>query len=172
MTDKILAAGYAIGALSSGERADATRRRLSDPSLDEMIDDHEAMMAPLAGMAGNMAPPPELKARVMAAVAQSGHFETHGKQLYPFASGNWRNVFPGVDMKRLWARGPKLMRCAPVSIIPAHEHLEDEHLVVLSGDFVLEGRRFCLGDHLFSPHGTRHGVGTTETGCVLLIHDG
>jgi len=171
MTDKDLAARFAIGALSPGERADAARQRLSDPLLDEVIGDHEAMMAPLAAMAGSIAPPPGLKGRVMAAVAQAGHFEAHGKRLDPFASGNWRNVFPGVDMKRLWAKGPKLMRCAPVSVIPAHEHHEDEHLVVLSGDFVLEGRRFCLGDHLFSPRGTRHGVGTTKTGCVLLIHD-
>lgn len=172
MTDRILAARFALGALSDGERSDAARRRLSDPALDGVIDDHEAMMAPLAGMAGNMSPPPGLRDRVMAAAAQADHFETHGKQFHPFASGNWRNVFPGVDIRRLWARGPKLMRCVPASIIPAHEHFEDEHLVVLSGDFALEGRRFCLGDHLFSPRGTRHDVGTTETGCVLLIHDG
>jgi hypothetical protein len=172
MTDKTLAARFAMGALSPGERSDAERQRLSDPALDGMIDDCEAIMAPLAGMAGNLAPPPGLKRSVMAAVAQAGRFEAHGKQLHPFASGSWRNVFPGVDMKRLWASGPKLMRCAPVSVIPAHQHFEDEHLVVLSGDFVLEGRRFCLGDHLFSPRGTRHGEGTTETGCVLLIHDG
>lgn len=172
MTDKNLAAQYAMGSLSHGERSDAERQRLSDPELDRMIDDQEAMLAPLAGMAGNVAPPPDLKGRVMAAVAQAGLFGTHGKQLYPFAAGNWRNVFPGVDMKRLWASGPKLMRCAPVSVIPAHEHFEDEHLVVLSGDFVLEGRRFCLGDHLFSPRGSRHDVGTTKTGCILLIHEG
>lgn len=172
MTDKDLAARYAIGALSTGERSDAARQRLSDPALDRLIDDDEHMMAPLAAAAGDIVPPPGLKGRVMAAVALAGQFEAHGKFLHPFASGNWRNVFPGVDMKRLWAKGPKLMRCAPVSIIPAHEHAEDEHLVVLSGDFVLEGHRFCLGDHLFSPRGTRHGAGTTETGCVLLIHDG
>lgn len=172
MTDKILAARFAIGALSAGERADAARQRLSDPAFDRMIDDHEAMMAPLAGMAGEIAPPPGLRDRVLTAAMLAGTFEAGGKQLTPFSSGNWRNVFPGVDMKRLWARGPKLMRCAPASIIPAHEHEGHEHLVVLSGDFLLEGRRFCLGDHLFSPRGTWHDVGTTETGCVLLIHEG
>lgn len=172
MTDRVQAARFAIGALSPGERADVARQRLSDPVLDTMIDEHEAMFAPLAGMAGSIAPPPGLKNRVMAAVRRSGHFEGQGKLLYPFASGNWRNVFPGVDMKRLWAMGPKLMRCAPASVIPAHEHLDDEHLVVLSGDFLLEGRRFCLGDHLWSPRGSQHDVGTTETGCVLMIHEG
>lgn len=172
MTDRMLAVRFAIGALSPGERADVARQRLSDPVLDAMIDNNEAMMASLAGIAGNIAPPPGLKGRVMAAVGRAGHFEGQGKQLHPFASGNWRNVFPGVDMKRLWAMGPKLMRCAPASVIPAHEHFEDEHLVVLSGDFILEDRRFCLGDHLWSPRGSRHDVGTTETGCVLMIHDG
>lgn len=172
MTDRILAAQFAIGALSNGDRTDLERQRLSDPTLDAMIDDQEAMLAPLAGMAGNIPPPPGLKSRVMVAVAQAGNFEAHGKKFNSFASGNWRNVFPGVDMKRLWARGPKLMRCIPGSIIPAHDHLQHEHLVVLSGDFVLEGRRFCLGDHLSSPRGSCHGVGRTETGCILLINDG
>ena len=170
MTDRNLAANFAIGALSCGERADVARQRLTDPVLDKQIEEHEAMLAPLAGVVGAMIPPPGMKARVMAAIMRSDDFQRDGKQLFAFGSGNWRNIFPGVDMKRLWATGPKLMRCAPASVIPAHDHLEHEHLVVLSGDFLLEGRRFGAGDHLSSPPGSRHDIGTTRTGCVLLLY--
>ena len=170
MSDVIQAGCFAIGALSPGERADVARQRLADPVLDAQIDEREAMFAPLAGAAGDMEPPPGLKARVMAAIMTADHFQSDGKQLNAFNAGNWRNVFPGVDMKRLWAKGPKLMRCAPASIIPAHDHYEHEHLVVLSGDFLLEGRRFCTGDHLSSPPGSRHDAGTTQTGCILLLY--
>ena len=170
MTDRNLAGFFALGALSPRERADVAHQRLSDPFLDAQIHQREAMLAPLAGAAGAMMPPPGMKARVMAAIMSSDDFQRDGKQLFEFGSGNWRNVFPGVDMKRLWAKGPKLMRCAPASVIPAHDHLEHEHLVVLSGDFLLEGQRFCFGDHLSSPPGSRHDMGTTRTGCVLLLY--
>ena len=170
MTDRNLAGYFAIGALSHRERADVARQRRSDPALDAQIDEREAMLAPLAGVAGSMIPPPGMKARVMAAIMCSEDFHRDGKQSFQFESGNWRSVFPGVDMKRLWAKGPKLMRCAPASVIPAHDHPEHEHLVVLSGDFLLEGRRFCIGDHLSSPPGSHHDMGTTRTGCILLLY--
>ena len=171
MSNRVLSAHYVIGSLSPGERADAARQRLSDPELDAQIELQEAMFSPLAGAAGWRAPPAGLKDRVMAAVAASNEFAAWGKQLQPYRGGNWRNILPGVDMKRLWAKGPKLMRCAPKSVVPAHDHDGHEHLVVLSGDFVLEGRRFALGDHLFSPAGSRHARGYTETGCILLIQN-
>ena len=170
MTDRDSADYFAIGALSHRERADIARQRLSDPVLDAQICEREAMLAPLAGVAGSMIPPPGMKARVMAAIICSDDFRRDGKLSFQFSSGNWRNVFPGVDMKRLWAKGPKLMRCAPESVIPAHDHPEHEHLVVLSGDFLLEGQRFSIGDHLSSPPGSRHDIGTTRTGCILLLY--
>ena len=59
MTDRDLAGYFAIGALSQRERADVARQRLSDPDLDAQICEREAMLAPLAGVAGSMIPPPE-----------------------------------------------------------------------------------------------------------------
>jgi hypothetical protein len=170
MTDRNSASYFAIGALSPRERADVARQRLSDPVLDAQIDENEAMLAPLAGVAGSMALPPGMKARVMAAIMSWDDFQHGGKRSFEFGSGNWRTVFPGVEMKRLWAKGPKIMRCAPASVIPAHDHPEHEHLVVLSGDFLLEGRRFSIGDHLSSPPGSHHDMGTTRTGCILLLY--
>lgn len=170
MIDRMIATNFALGALTPGERADVARQRLSDPCLDTLIDEHEAMLAPLAGAAGDVEPPPGLKARIVAALLASFESRHDGKLVFPFALGNWRGIFPGVEMKRLWTKGPKLMRCAPESVIPAHDHHEHEHLVVLSGDFLLEGRQFGIGDHLSSPPGSRHDAATTQTGCILLLY--
>ncbi|MFO1239701.1 MAG: cupin domain-containing protein [Sphingomonadaceae bacterium] len=170
MTDISLSDKFAIGLLSPAERADVARQRLYDPELDRMIDDAEAALSPFAGMAGCARPPAGLKDRVLNAVQQVQIGEAEGKHYYPFVSGSWRKIFPGVDMKELWVSGPKLLRCAPISVIPAHHHHHDEYLAVLAGDFTIEGTRFGQGDCLFSPQGTRHNEGTTESGCVLLLH--
>lgn len=170
MTDKNLAVDFATGALSPQERSDVTRQRLTDPVLDAAIVHHEAMLAPLAGVAGEIAPPFGLKDRVVAAIIASEQHQGDGKRMNAFNAGDWRVIFPGVDIKRLWPKGPKLMRCEPGSIIPAHDHDEDEYLFVVSGDFLLEGQRFRLGDQLFSPQGSRHDEGTTRTGCLLLLN--
>ena len=172
MTDKLLPEQFAIGLLSPRERADATRQRLCDAELDLAINNLEATLSPLAGMAGCIEPPAGLRGRVLNAVSKTHSNEAQGKLHQPFVSGAWRNVFPGVDVKQLWASGPKLLRCAPISAIPAHEHLEDEYLAVLAGDFSIEGCRYELGDYLFSPRGTRHEQGTTQSGCLLLLHEG
>jgi|CXWL01.1.fsa_nt_gi hypothetical protein len=170
MTDKNLAVDFATGALSPQERIDVMRQRLSDPILDAEIDHHEAMLAPLAGVAGEIAPPLGLKDRVIAAIIAAEQGSGDGKQMNTFEAGDWRALFPGVTIKRLWPKGPKLMRCEPGSVIPAHEHDEHEHLFVVSGDFLLEGQRFRVGDHLSSPAGSRHEEGTTRTGCILLLN--
>lgn len=172
MTDISLSDKFAIGLLSPAERADIARQRLYNPKLDRMIDVAEATLAPLAGMAGCVSPPAGLKSRVLDAARQVQIGETDGKQYYPFVSGSWRKIFPGVEIKQLWVSGPKLLRCAPISVIPAHDHHNDEYLAVLAGDFTIEGTRFGQGDCLFSPRGTRHNEGTTESGCVLLLHEG
>lgn len=171
MIDASLSDKFAIGLLSPAERADVVRQRQYDPELDRMIDDIEAALSPLAGMAGCTTPPAGLKNRVLNAARLIQTSEAEGKSYFPFASGPWRKIFPGVDVRELWVSGPKLLRCAPISVIPAHHHHHDEYLAVLSGDFTIEGTRFGQGDCLFSPRGTRHDEGTTESGCVLLLQD-
>lgn len=172
MIDTSLPDQFAIGLLSQKERADILRQRLCDSELDSMIDNVEAALSPLAGMAGCIKPPAGLRNRVLDAVGQARAMDAQGKEYHSFASGAWRKIFPGVDVKYLWACGPKLLRCAPISVIPAHDHSKDEYLAVLAGDFTIEGCRFGLGDCLFSPRGTRHEEGTTESGCMLLLLEG
>lgn len=172
MNKDMLPEKFVFGLLSAGERADAVRARLCDADLDREVENLEMAYSSLAGMAGSIDPPAALKNRVMDAVSRSRDGEAKRIFYHPFASGRWRKLFPGVEIRRIWQGGPKLLRCAPASVIPAHDHDEDEYLTVLVGDFLVDGYRFGLGDHLFSPQGTRHGEGTTQDGCVLLLHYG
>ena len=98
---------------------------------------------------------------VAAPVAGSPNMECHDVPLHCLLSR--------VCLGRGFAAGG--VRCAE-SPDPAHEHLEDEYLAVLAGDFSIEGCRYELGDYLFSPRGTRHEQGTTQSGCLLLLHEG
>ena len=61
-----------------------------------------------------------------------------------------------------------MLRCRPGARIPAHDHGEDEQIVVISGDFVVGGRTFRAGDYHCSPKGNPHGEAYTRGGCLLL----
>ncbi len=172
MTGSFLPEAFAVGLLSPEERAAVLRARHNDSRLDRRLDDAEAMFAPLAGAAGYIAPPPSLKARILDAVGGTRNAYQHGEVGNVAVPGEWFDLFPGVEVKQLWSAGPSLVRCAPISVIPAHEHLQDEYIAVLSGDLTIDGGRLGAGDCLFSPRGSRHGDGTTRFGCMLLVQEG
>lgn len=50
---------------------------------------------------------------------------------------------------------------------PLHRHAAGEAVLVLDGDFVVEGRSYGAGDRIDSPAGTSHAP-TTSQGCLLL----
>jgi hypothetical protein len=165
-----IARDYVLGALSPAERAEVRRARLTDPVLDSEIESLEAQLAPLTGMAGEVAPPPRLLGRVMAAI-EAEQAEFGGKTALPAREGKWLRYRAGIQAKRLWNKRTIMLRCQPGAILPAHRHDEDEHIVVISGDFVV-GRSFGPGDYHLSRAGSRHGDAFTRTGCLLLVQYG
>jgi quercetin dioxygenase-like cupin family protein len=166
-----IARDFVLGSLSPAERAEVRRARLSDAELDEAIERLEAQLAPLTGLAGEVAPPPGLLDRVTDAVAaERGEFQ--GKDALEAGEGRWLRYRPGIQARRMWNRRTIMLRCRPGAVLPAHEHGEDEHIVVISGDFVVGGRVFGAGDYHHSPRGVRHGDAFTRTGCLLLVQYG
>jgi anti-sigma factor ChrR (cupin superfamily) len=65
-----------------------------------------------------------------------------------------------------------MLRCAPGTSIPDHQHPVCENILVISGDLQMGGRDFGPGDMVGSPAGRDHGRATTRVGCVVLIHYG
>jgi anti-sigma factor ChrR (cupin superfamily) len=166
-----IARDFVLGGLSPAERSEIGRRRLVDGALDVEIDRLEAQMAPLTGLAGEVAPSGGLIDRVLAAV-DTYESEFEGKSALPGEQGRWLPYRPGIQCKRMWGKRTIMLRCVPGAVLPAHDHREEEHIVVISGDFVVGGRSFGPGDYHHAPAGNRHGDAFTRHGCLLLVQYG
>jgi anti-sigma factor ChrR (cupin superfamily) len=66
-------------------------------------------------------PPPGLWAKIDQAM---GLLEAAAKgvAVARFGEGRWRQIGPGVQMKRLWDKRTVLLRCEPGARVPDHEH--------------------------------------------------
>jgi anti-sigma factor ChrR (cupin superfamily) len=159
---------FAAGALSAAERSQVETARRSDPELDAEIDRIEAQLAPLTGLAGEEPPPHTLFDRIATAIQASAQ-ALDGKTALEFREGRWLRYRPGIRCKRLWNRNTILLSCRPGAVLPAHDHELDEHIVVISGDFVVGGRTFRAGDYHHAPAGSRHADAFTRGGCVLMV---
>lgn len=165
---KDIALDFVLGALSPSERSEVSRARLSDPALDQEIDTLEAQFAPLTGTAGEVVPPAGLRDRIAEALRDEER-EHSGKFSQEAGEGHWIPYRPGIQAKRLWNRRTVMLRCRPGAVLPGHDHSEGEHIIVISGDFVVGGRTFGAGDYHCSPKGNAHGDAFTRGGCLLLI---
>ena len=59
------------------------------------------------------------------------------------------------------------VRAPRAGALPMHHHAIGEIVLVLEGDFIVEGRRYQAGDRLCSAANTTHQP--TTTGCLVLI---
>ncbi len=117
-------------------------------------------------------PRPGLRRRVLAA-ARASRPAPHLLFVARDAT-RWTPVAPGMDRKPL-AGGPGdrtrtfLLRLAAGGRLPAHVHDTAEHLLVVSGTFVQDGRSVSTGDYMYSPVGSSHAEAVTAAGCVVLV---
>jgi anti-sigma factor ChrR (cupin superfamily) len=132
-----------------------------DPVTDEALADVDFAMP-----AGD--PPPAIWAR-LAKDLEAPHALEGGLVVNLFEDGRWRELAPGVRMKRMWDKRTFLLRCEPGSSVPAHEHRAFEHAVVISGDLVSNLGVYGPGDYHGVPTGGVHDAWTTRGGCVVLI---
>ena len=82
---------------------------------------------------------------------------------------------PGVERKRLELSGPveqgrvtSIVRYAPGSRFPSHEHPDGEEILVLDGIFEDETGAYPAGTFLLNPEGFSHAPASTE-GCTLFV---
>ena len=88
--------------------------------------------------------------------------------------GLWQDYAPGVQIKILHQE-PKLssmtflVRMAPGSVAPAHDHTQEEQCLVLEGEASMGEHILHAGDwHVALPGSTHHNF-SSRTGCLLLI---
>jgi len=88
--------------------------------------------------------------------------------------GIWQDYGPGVQIKILHQEpGLSSMTClvrmAPNSVVPVHDHTQEEHCLVLEGEASMGEHILHAGDwHVARPGSTHHNFGS-RTGCLLLV---
>lgn len=113
----------------------------------------------------------ELKARVMSRI--------HGKKSFDLMTirageGEWISLLPGVEKKILGESSDGqiqsyLLRMAPGTSLPAHQHLEDEECLMLEGEAMIGDIHLSAGDYHFARKGSKHGLITTQTGALAFL---
>jgi anti-sigma factor ChrR (cupin superfamily) len=145
--------------------------RKARPGPDEWMEPSasERALASLDMAVEPVAPPEGLWARIEAKLSAAQPIDVSGLDIERFAAGPWRRAYPGVRMKRLWAKHMFLLDCEPGATVPEHEHGMFEHTLILSGDVTTDEGDFGPGDYFAMAAGTVHAAWSTRGGCRVLI---
>ena len=181
-----------LHARSEDERAELLARRvlgIAEPAERHLIDQHlregcsecaaalhalEATGVELALAPEPVRPSEALRARILGAVDEAASAAARGFHFLTAEQGEWREVGPGVERRRL-GRDPLtrsvsyLIRVAPGATVPAHAHVAAEHCLVIAGDFVVDGRTLGTGDYHRADPGTEHRALHSVHGCTFLV---
>ncbi len=181
------AALHALGSLSREEASEYERHLAECEACRSEVRSLREVLDGLVHLAPAVAPPPELKARLMASVRAEGrgHAQTW-KTWRPDAEGRGLTLIgageggfepagvAGVEVRRLHLdvesdRVTMLIRMAPGTSYPAHRHSGAEECYVLEGDLLVGEYRMRAGDYQRVEAGSIHGIQSTERGCLLFI---
>jgi mannose-6-phosphate isomerase-like protein (cupin superfamily) len=170
------AALFALGALTPEDGARFEQRIAAGCSLCRAeLRECEETVAALPLSAGEVAPPPALRARLLASVGASD------RPAVKSAMGEGTIVrsndtpwvptpIPGVQTRPLFGKKTMLVRMAPRTWLPAHDHHQGaEQCLVLEGSVSSDGVTAYAGDFTYMPLGSSHHPLYSEDGCLLLI---
>jgi mannose-6-phosphate isomerase-like protein (cupin superfamily) len=164
----------ALGALPSEEEAHFRQRVTAGcPLCCSLLNDCEQTVAALPLLAPEVAPPPMLRTRLLEGIGvKAAPAERPALEWTLVRAGDtdWEpSPIPGVQYRRLHGRKTMLVRMAPHTVYPEHEHAWAEQCLVLEGSVRTEGEIAYAGDFTYMPKGSTHQPLHTETGCLLLI---
>ena len=144
-----------------------------DKTVTEIIP--EELTGALAEAVKPVAPPAvrasELKARVMARIRGKKSFDLMTVRA---GEGEWITLLPGVE-KKILSESPEgrvqsyLLRMAPGTTLPPHEHVADEECLMLEGEAMVGDIHLSAGDYHFARKGSKHGLVTTQTGALAFL---
>jgi anti-sigma factor ChrR (cupin superfamily) len=131
-----------------------------------------SLIAALAVATPPEAPSPEATSRMREALFQRVHAPSPDYLFVHSHQGEWVSLLSGVELKLLRDDADSrsfLLRMAPGSRLPPHEHALDEECLVLEGDATLNGVLCRVGDYHLAPQGKPHDWVTTQAGCLLFV---
>ena len=170
------AALLALGALPPEEARQFQRRVAAGcPYCCALLQECERTVATLPLLAPEVAPPARLRARLMETIgaAQAPAPASHPPLAGTLVRGGdtpWEAApIPGVQFRKLYGSKTMLVRMAPQTVYPGHEHQYAEQCLVLEGEVRSQGESASAGDFIYMPKGSTHQPMYTDTGCLLLI---
>ena len=176
MADRLLiqqieddAAMYILGALSAEDAASFEQRLASGCALCQAeVRACENTMAALAATVAPAAPPADLKQRLLDQISQTQPAAVM-EIVRADGAGFVQTPMLGVQIRYLKGKNTFLVKMAPKSNIPAHEHKYNEQCLMLEGSVSGDGQTAFAGDFLFMPAGSSHKPLYSEEGCLFLI---
>jgi anti-sigma factor ChrR (cupin superfamily) len=165
------AALHALRLLPSAEASLFERDLLTGgASLRAEYDAHLDLVGQLGHAVRPVPPRPGLKRRLLERINTPDGLLA----LVRADAGQWRDLFPGVQGKRLFVdpssgQVTALLKMEPGAIYPRHRHAGTEHCYVLQGDVIFDQYRLNTGDYEVAEADSEHSPVTTDRGCLLLI---
>jgi quercetin dioxygenase-like cupin family protein len=88
--------------------------------------------------------------------------------------GEWTRLADGIEVKLLFVDLKEqmrscLLRCAPGTRFPAHNHARTEECLMLQGDLTLGAVTLRAGDYHVVLGGEPHGEAFTRDGCLMFL---
>ena len=164
------AALFALGALPLDE-AERFRRRLAseDSVCVAEFQAYERVITSLPLSVPEMRPDPALRAKLLKRIAEDDRADVKGV-IVRAGDTEWQpSTVPGVQTRPLLDEKTMLVRMAPKTWYPAHDHPAAEQCLVLEGSLSTEGITAYAGDFTYMPAGSVHQPLYSEGGCLLLI---
>jgi hypothetical protein len=165
-----LALADAVGALDPDEQRElsALMETLTPATRAEVARLYDTA-AVVAGSVDEVAPPPHVRDRVLAAT------RTPGRYTLSAGDDDWFDTpFAGIRGRVLAVDRAKgvatlFLRAQPGAVYPSHDHHGAEECYVLRGTVVIDGRTLYAGDFHHADDGSTHGEITTVDGADVLI---
>ena len=166
------AALFAIGALPP-EEAMLFKQRVAAgcPLCQAELRECGQAVTALQLSVSEVAPPPDLRGRLLQRIEASASKSQMGPGIVVRPGDTeWKPApVPGIDVRFLLGRKTMLIRMAPKTSYPKHEHSTAEQCLVLEGSVSSAGVTAYAGDFTYMPAGSTHEPLYTEDGCLLLI---
>ena len=145
-----------------------SRGDFRDSRIAAEADAWARLLAPLAMATPPSEPSPGLWARIEKAIdqAEADLPQTVEERL---EEGEWREIAPKIEVKRLWDDKTFLVRCAPGGVYPGTPHRLFEHCVIIQGDMLVGEQTYQAGDYHGVPAETAHGAFSSRTGLLMLV---
>ena len=166
------AAEYALGTLEGAEHDAFERDLAADGAARSALARWEALLAQFAA-GPEIEPPAGLWPAIEEAI-DAPEADRAGMATIRDAGGDWREILPGVEKKILFidreaAMESYLLRMAPGSRMPAHDHAKVEECMMISGEVWIGDLRLVAGDYHVVAGGTSHEAITSPTGATAFI---